>query len=70
MKPAEDGVGIVLRCFNARARPMHGAWRVPWTVRSAQLCRLDETPLERLQQTDGLIRFAAGPRAVVSVLLR
>jgi alpha-mannosidase len=70
MKPAEDGGGIMLRCFNARARPIDGAWRVPWTVRSADLCRLDETPLERLQVTDGLVRFAAGPRAVVSALLR
>jgi len=70
MKPAEQGDGVVLRCCNGRAEPVRGVWRVPWPVRSAQLCRLDETPLARLEVRDGTVPFEAGPRAVVSVLLR
>ena len=71
MKPAETGRGIVLRCYNARATPVSGAWRLPFPVRSAQLARLDETPLAPLEVTaEGRVPFEAGPRAVVTVLLR
>jgi alpha-mannosidase len=71
MKAPETGRGIVLRCYNALARPVAGAWRVPWPARSAHLVRLDESPLAPLEiAADGTVRFDAGPRAVVTVLLR
>jgi alpha-mannosidase len=70
MKPAVSGRGVVLRCYNARAVAVRGTWRVPWPVRSAARCRLDEAPLERLRIADGEIAFDAAPRAVVTVLLR
>ncbi len=71
MKPAEAGRGIVLRCYNARATPVAGSWRLPFRARSAELARLDETPLAPLELTaDGRVPFEAGPRAVVTVLLR
>ena len=70
MKPAESGQGVVLRCYNALARLATGEWHVPWPVRSAELARLDETPLSPLEVADGTIRFDAPPRAVVTVLLR
>ena len=71
MKPAEAGRGIVLRCYNALARPVSGAWRLPWRARSAHLVRLDESPLAPLAlAADGRVRFDAAPRAVVTVLLR
>jgi alpha-mannosidase len=71
MKPAESGRGVVLRCYNALTRPLNGEWRVPWPVRSAELARLDETPLAPLDVSpDGAIRFEAPPRAVVTLVLR
>jgi alpha-mannosidase len=71
MKPAESGRGTVLRCYNATAKAVRGAWRVGWSVRPATLCRLDERPLKKLQLgKGGMIRFDAPPRAVVTILLR
>jgi len=71
MKPAESGKGTVLRCYNALPTRAGGEWRVPWPVASAELVRLDETPLAPLElSTDGVIPFDAPPRAVVTVLLR
>ncbi|MGA2382959.1 MAG: glycoside hydrolase family 38 C-terminal domain-containing protein [Gemmatimonadales bacterium] len=71
MKPPESEKGVVLRCYNALARAVAGEWRVPWPVTSAELTRLDETPLASLEiSAAGTIRFDAPPRAVVTVLLR
>jgi alpha-mannosidase len=71
MKPAEAGRGIVLRCYNALAAPVAGAWRLPSRPRSAHLARLDESPLAPLEVgADGRVPFEAGPRAVVTVLIR
>jgi len=71
MKPAERGRGIVLRCYNAAARQVRGEWRVPWPVGSAELARLDETPVAPLVVAPGgAIAFEAGPRAGVTLLLR
>jgi alpha-mannosidase len=71
MKPAESGKGVVLRCYNALAAEAGGEWRIPWPVTSAELARLDETPLSALEVTTaGVIRFDAPPRAVVTHVLR
>ena len=71
MKPAESGHGIVLRCYNATARPSRGEWKVPWPVKSATQCRLDETAIsKRKVGRGGLVTFEAGPREVVTILLR
>jgi hypothetical protein len=39
-------------------------------VREARLARLDESPDAALEVSDGRVEFIAGPRAVVTVLLR
>ena len=71
LKPAEAGRGIVLRCYNALAKPVSGAWRLPSRARSAHLARLDESPLAPLEvAADGRVLFEAGPRAVVTILIR
>ena len=71
MKPAERGRGVVLRCYNATARPVAGEWRIPWPVRAAELVRLDETPLSPLEvSAEGTIRIDVPSFAVVTVLLR
>ena len=70
MKPAESGKGIVLRCYNARHRPVLGSWILPRPAHSANLCRLDETPVARLEPEGRVLRFEAAPRAIVTILVR
>ncbi len=71
MKPAVAGRGTVLRCYNATAGPVRGAWRIPWRVRSAELTGLDEAPLAPLTvASDGTVAFDAAPRAVVTLVIR
>lgn len=71
MKPADDGKGIVLRCYNPTRAAARGSWRMPWLVTRADRCRLDETPLERLPASDpGAIEFTADARAVVTIRVR
>jgi alpha-mannosidase len=72
IKETEDGRGIVLRCVNLSERDQTGTWTLPVAVDSAQLARLDETPLQPLdaREEDGrtVIAFTAGPRAVVTIV--
>jgi alpha-mannosidase len=70
-KTAEDGAGMILRCYNARSEAVRGAWRLEQPVRRAALLRLDEAELSALPVSDGgrVVAFDAGPRAVVTVKL-
>jgi hypothetical protein len=72
IQETEDGGGIVLRCVNLSEREQAGTWTLPVAVDSAQLVRLDETPLQPLdaREEDGrtVIAFTAGPRAVVTIV--
>jgi mannosylglycerate hydrolase len=72
LKPAEDSDGIVLRCYNARATPTEGAWRLACPADSAQRVRADEREPSQLSLEDEgrVIRFHAGPHEIVSVLVR
>jgi hypothetical protein len=71
MKPSESGRGLVLRCYNALPRPVAGAWRLPWPVAAVERCRLDETPLRRVEVgSRGDVPFEAEPREVVTLLVR
>jgi mannosylglycerate hydrolase len=53
--PADDGDGVVLRCVNLEPLTARATWRVPWRDASAQLVRLDESPLE---SSDERVRLA------------
>ena len=69
-KESEDGQWMVLRCGNLLDAPCAGAWRLGSPVRDAHVARLDETIVE-VAPTDGdRVRFTAGPRATVTVLVR
>jgi alpha-mannosidase len=68
MKPTEDGRGVVLRCYNPMARAAGGTWRVPWTVRRALLCRLDETALEPVSAVNGRIACRVPTRGVLTIV--
>jgi len=68
--PSDDGAWVVLRCVNVTERAVRGAWRVPAPVAEARLARLDETPGALLAVADGEVAFDAGPRAIVTLLVR
>jgi alpha-mannosidase len=74
LKPAEEvGNGsIILRCYNARATQVEGAWRITPPVESAKRVRADERePSQLLLEEEGrLIRFHAGPNEIVSVMVQ
>jgi alpha-mannosidase len=70
LKPAESGVGLVLRCYNSEPAPVAGRWLFRTGVGSAWLLRADETVIEPIALTESqLIAFAAPARAIVTVLI-
>ncbi|HET8648711.1 MAG TPA: glycosyl hydrolase-related protein, partial [Gemmatimonadales bacterium] len=44
VKPAEDGQGVILRCYNPTSVPIEGRWLLPDSAHSAELTRADESP--------------------------
>jgi mannosylglycerate hydrolase len=71
-KPAEQGQGMVLRCYNSRDAATTGEWRFTEPVAGAAQVRLDESEIVGLPVGDlgRVVRFEAGPREIVSVLVR
>ncbi len=71
VKPAEEGDGLVLRCYNARAEPVEGRWHLGRAMGRAVLARADERGARELPlSADGRsIPFRAGPRALVTVIV-
>ncbi|MEP7175361.1 MAG: glycoside hydrolase family 38 C-terminal domain-containing protein [Gemmatimonadales bacterium] len=71
VKPAEEGDGLVLRCYNARAEAVEGRWHLGRPVARAVLLRADERGGHELSPSpDGRsVPFSAGPRAIVTILL-
>jgi alpha-mannosidase len=70
VKESEDGSGLALRCVNLTDSPVDGSWRLGIPAKSAQLARLDETPLSPLSIDNGEIRFHAPSRGIVTILVR
>ena len=69
-KESEDGEWLVLRCVNVTDVATSGRWDLPFVATEARLARLDETPLGDLIPSDASVAFTAGPRAVVTILVR
>ncbi|MGZ8470082.1 MAG: hypothetical protein ACXW61_10960, partial [Gemmatirosa sp.] len=74
MLPAEHSSWVALRCVNVTERAVAGSWTLGGTLRAARLARLDETTGDALHVetvgTASVVRFEAGPRAVVTILVR
>jgi alpha-mannosidase len=72
MKPAEEGDGLVLRCYNARPDATTGRWRLGRSAVRAVRVRADESMPEELSLEGGgrAVPFHAGPHEIVSVLVR
>jgi alpha-mannosidase len=69
VKTSEDGAWMVLRCVNLVDQTGAGSWRLPG-ITEAVRSRLDETPGEALPVDDGVVRFVARGREVVTILVR
>ena len=72
IKPADDGDGVILRCWNATGERRKGAWRVAPPATDALRCRADEVgggPIE-CEHGGGRIPFDAGPFEIVTVRIR
>ena len=66
MKPAEDGIGYILRCVNLRDEATEGVWR--WSTPPGRVARVrgDESPLSALDLLGGELRFEVGARELWS----
>jgi mannosylglycerate hydrolase len=69
-KDSDDGDWIVLRAVNLTDEPRRGTWRFGFPVREACLSRFDETPGDRVDVRDRWVSFEAGPREIVTLLVR
>ena len=70
IKESEDGRWMVLRCINLDDTERSGRWVSGFPIAEARMARLDETPLHDLPVDGSSIAFEAGPRAVVTILVR
>lgn len=70
MKESEDGASLLLRCVNLLDESVSGAWRLPFAISDASLARLDETPIAPADFDGSAVMFVAGPRAIVTILVR
>ncbi len=71
MKPAEQGGRLVLRCYNATARPTAGLWHFGEPVSSAQRARADERALHDIRLGEGgrIVPFHAAAHEVVTIMV-
>ena len=69
-KMSETDEWIVLRCVNLTGERSAGEWRLGWTPSAVRQSRLDETPGAALTSDASVVRFAAEPHAVVTILVR
>jgi hypothetical protein len=71
LKPAEEGSGMVLRCYNATGKPTVGTWHFGAPVSSAQRARADEHSLHeiRLGEAGHIVPFHAAPHEIVTIMV-
>ena len=70
MKISEDGEWTVLRCVNLTDTPVAGRWTLGVDLSEARIARLDETIVDHLDVSGTSVAFEAGPRAIVTILVR
>jgi alpha-mannosidase len=69
LKPADDGDGLVLRCYNATGREVPGRIELGDPIAAAARVRADEREPQPLETRRGSVRFTAGPHEIVTLLL-
>jgi alpha-mannosidase len=71
VKPAEQGDGMVLRCYNATARPTAGLWHFAEPVSGARRARADERGLHEIRLGEGgrIVPFHAAAHEIVTIMV-
>ena len=69
-KPAEQQGWTVVRCVNLLDIPVDGVWRFDRPMTHAVRARLDESFGEPLHPRGDAVQFTAGPRDIVTILVR
>jgi alpha-mannosidase len=71
LKPAEQGDGMVLRCYNATGKPTAGLWHFNQAVSSAKRARADELGLHDIRLGDGgrIVPFHAAAHEIVTIMV-
>jgi mannosylglycerate hydrolase len=71
LKPAEQGGGMVLRCYNATGEPAAGAWHFGAPVASAHRARADERQLHEIRLGEGgrFVPFHAAPHEIITIMV-
>ena len=70
VKTSEDRQSMLVRIFNSADEPVSALLRPAFTVASAQLCTLEETPQSDLPPaSDGSVLVPLGPAQIATVLL-
>ncbi|HLS47309.1 MAG TPA: glycoside hydrolase family 38 C-terminal domain-containing protein, partial [Gemmatimonadales bacterium] len=67
VKPADDGKGTILRCYNPGTSLRRGRWRIRPAPRRAWLVRADESGEARIALDRGTVPISAGPGAIVTI---
>lgn len=71
LKPAENGDGFILRCYNPTARKIEGTLRSSYTIARATATQLNERDGAALVVEDGsVVGFVAQAQQIVSLRLR
>jgi len=68
--PAQREGWSMLRCVNQRDASVDGEWRVGFELSQAVRTRLDETVVSDLAVEKGVVPFFAGPKEIVTILVR
>jgi hypothetical protein len=71
VKPAEEGDGILLRCYNATARATAGLWHFAEPVSGARRARADERGLHDIRLGEGghIVPFHAAAHEIVTIMV-
>ena len=71
LKPAEQGEAMVLRCYNATARPTAGSLALRRAGSSAQRARADERQLHEIRLGEGgrFVPFHAAAHEIVTIMV-
>lgn len=69
LKQSDDGKGLIVRLWNSSSQMIKTELKTVLPVVSAQLTKLDETPLSTLAVHDGKMMFDCGPHKIITLKL-
>ena len=67
LKPAEDGQGLILRCYEAWGTRGTARLRLPWPVQQAQRMDLLEQPVSEVEMRDEALEIPYKPFEIITL---